>query len=214
MCGMSRGFGMPRWRNDKNLLFLQGVVFLPLQKSGKGRGNSTKHLTTLTLYGVVSIVTIVAAVEQWLSEFQTVNMSISFGFSLIGMVTISFMDLLLYFSMMITSPYQTTRGSDRIMIVFTPYPNKQVNEILPYGSMTHFVSVVYNRQHFAVLYYDINGHTATVFDGLNQKISKWQDHIFHTVKTYELKPPFCSATCKFREHVYVDVDECATKRRP
>jgi hypothetical protein len=65
-----------------------------------------------------------------------------------------------------------------------------------------------------VLYYDIIGRTVTVFDGLNQKISKWQDHIIHTVKTYGLKPPFCSATCMFREHVYVDVDECATKRRP
>ncbi len=73
---------------------------------------------------------------------------------------------------------------------------------------------MYNRQHFAVLYYDINGRTVTVFDGLNQKISKWQNHIIHTVKTYGLKPPFCSATFKFREHVYVNVDECATKRRP
>ena len=110
MCGMSRVFGMPRWRNDKNLLFLQGVVFLPLQKSGKGRGNWTEHLTMLTLYGVVSIVTIVAAVElRLLSEFQTVSLSIGFGFPLIGMIAVSFMDLLLYFSMMLTSPYQTTR---------------------------------------------------------------------------------------------------------
>jgi len=54
----------------------------------------------------------------------------------------------------------------------------------------------------------------TVFDGLNQKISKWQDHIIHTIKTYGLKPPFSSATCTFREHVYVDVDERVTKRRP
>jgi len=38
ICGMNRGLGMPRWLNAKNLLFLQGVVFLPLQKSGKGRG--------------------------------------------------------------------------------------------------------------------------------------------------------------------------------
>ena len=29
-----------------------------------------------------------------------------------------------------------------------------------------------------------------------------------------MRPPFSSATCKFREHVYVDVDECVTKRRP
>jgi hypothetical protein len=64
----------------------------------------------LTLYGVVSIVTIVAAVElRLLSEFQTVSLSIGFGFPLIGMTTVSFMDLLLYFSMMLTSPYQTTR---------------------------------------------------------------------------------------------------------
>jgi hypothetical protein len=71
-------------------------------------------------------------------------------------------------------------------MVTTAYPNEQVKEIRPYGSATHFVSVVYNRQHFAVLYYDINGRTVTVFDNLNQKISKWQDHIIHTVKTYGL----------------------------
>ncbi len=106
------------------------------------------------------------------------------------------------------------KSSYRLMMVFTPYPNKPVNEILPYGSMTNFVSVVYNRQHFAVLYYDIDERTVTVFDGLNQKISKWQDHIIHTVKTYGLKPPLSSATCKFREHVYVDVDKHVTKRRP
>jgi len=100
------------------------------------------------------------------------------------------------------------------MMVFFPYSNKPVNEILPYGNTTHFVSVVYNRLHFAVLYYDIDERTVTVFDGLNQKISKWQYHIIHTVKTYGLKPPLSSAACKFREHVYIDVDECVTRRRP
>jgi len=64
----------------------------------------------LTLYGVVTIATIVAAVELLLlSEFQTVSLSIGFSFPLIGMKTVSFMDLLLYFSMMLTSPYQSTR---------------------------------------------------------------------------------------------------------
>jgi len=106
------------------------------------------------------------------------------------------------------------KSSDRLMMVFTPYPNKPVYEILPYGKMTHFVPVVYNRLHFAVLYYDIDEHTVTVFDGLNQKTSKWQDHIILTVKTYGLKPQFSSATCKFREHVYIDVNERVTKRRP
>jgi hypothetical protein len=78
-------------------------------------------------------------------------------------------------------------------MVFTPYPNKPVNEILPYVSMMHFVSVVWNHQHYAVLYYDINKCSVTVFDGLNQDIRKWQDHIIHTVKTYGLKPLFSSA---------------------
>jgi hypothetical protein len=44
----------------------------------------------------------------------------------------------------------------------------------------------------------------TVFDGLNQDIRKWQDHIIHTVKTYGLKPLFSSATCEFRYKVSVD----------
>ena len=70
MCGMKTRLGMPCWMNDKNLLFIQGVVFIPLQKSGKGRGNRTHQLTMLTLYGVISIVTFVAAVEQWQTEFQ------------------------------------------------------------------------------------------------------------------------------------------------
>jgi len=95
--------------NDKNLLFIQGVVFIPLQKSGKGRGNWTYQLTMLTLYDVVSIVTFVAAVKQRQSELQTVYLSIGFGIPLIGMISISLLDLLLYFSMMLTSPYQTTR---------------------------------------------------------------------------------------------------------
>jgi hypothetical protein len=86
------------------------------------------------------------------------------------------------------------KSSNRVLMVFTPYPNKPVNEILPYGSMTNFVSVVWNCQHYSVLYYDINKRSVTVFDGLNQDIRKWQDHIIHTVKTYGLKPLFSSAS--------------------
>ena len=70
--------------------------------------------------------------------------------------------------------------------------------------MTHFVSVVWNRQHYTVLYYDIDKCSVTVFDGLNQDIRKWQDHIIHTVKTYGLKLLFSSASCEFWYEVYVD----------
>jgi hypothetical protein len=96
------------------------------------------------------------------------------------------------------------KNTDRVLMVFTPYPNNPVNEILPYGSTTHFVSVVWNRQHYAVLYYNIDKRSVTVFDGLNHDIRKWQDHVIHTVKTYGLKPLFSSATFEFRDKVYVD----------
>jgi len=96
------------------------------------------------------------------------------------------------------------KSSDRVLMVFTPFPNKPVTEILPYGSMTHFVSVVWNRHHYAVLYYDIDECSVTVFDGLNMDIRKWQDHIIHTVKTYGLKPLLSSASCEFRYDVSVD----------
>jgi hypothetical protein len=76
------------------------------------------------------------------------------------------------------------KNSDRVLMVFTPYPNNPLNEILPYGNATHFVSFAWNREHFAVLYYDIEKRIVTVFDGLHQDIRKWQDHIIHTVKTY------------------------------
>ena len=45
----------------------------------------------------------------------------------------------------ITTP--NYKNSNRVLMVFTPYPNNPVNEIIPFGDMTHFVSVVWNRQH-------------------------------------------------------------------
>ena len=108
----------------------------------------------------------------------------------------------------ITTPNYKT--SDRVLLVYTPYPNKPVNEILPYGSTTHFVSVVWNKQQHAVLYYDIEKRSVTVFDGLNMDIRKWKDHIIHTVKTYGLKPLISSASCEFRNNVYDD--DCIMKR--
>ena len=96
------------------------------------------------------------------------------------------------------------KNSDRVLMVFTPYPNNPLNEILPHGNTTHFVSVVWNCQYYTVLCYDINKRSVTVFDGLNQDIRKWQDHIIHTVKTYGLKLLFSSATCEFWYEVYVD----------
>jgi hypothetical protein len=50
----------------------------------------------------------------------------------------------------ITTP--TYKNSDRVKMVFTSYPDNPVKVILPFGDKTHFVSVVWNRQHYTVLY--------------------------------------------------------------
>jgi hypothetical protein len=55
-------------------------------------------------------------------------------------------------------------------MVSTHYPIKPILEVLGYGDTMHFVSVVFNMDHFAVLYYDIAKCTLTVFDGLNASI--------------------------------------------
>ncbi len=96
------------------------------------------------------------------------------------------------------------KNADRVMMVFYMYPKRQVMEILPYDNAMHFVSVVFHKQHYAVLYYNIANHSVTVFDGLNMDIQKWQDHVIHTVKTYGLQSPNASVDCEFWEEVEVD----------
>ncbi len=65
------------------------------------------------------------------------------------------------------------KNADRVMMVFCTYPKRQVMEILSYGNATHFVSVVFHEQHYAVLYYNIADCSVNVFDGLNMDIQKW-----------------------------------------
>jgi hypothetical protein len=95
------------------------------------------------------------------------------------------------------------KNADRVMLVFCTYPKRQVTEILPYGNATHFVSVVFHEQHYAVLYYNFVDCSVTVFDGLNMDIQKWQDHDIHTVKTYGLQSSNASVDCEFWEEVKV-----------
>jgi hypothetical protein len=96
------------------------------------------------------------------------------------------------------------KNDDRVMMVFCTCPKRQVTEIFPYGNATHFVSVVFHEQHYAVLYYNIANRSLTVFDGLNMDIQKGQDHVIHIVKTYGLQSPNASIDCEFREEVKVD----------
>jgi hypothetical protein len=47
------------------------------------------------------------------------------------------------------------KNADRVMMIFCTYPKRQVTEILLYGNSTHFVSVAFQEQHYAALYYNI-----------------------------------------------------------
>jgi hypothetical protein len=96
------------------------------------------------------------------------------------------------------------------MMVLTTYPgNKEpIKEVIDYGDVTHFVSVVYNASHYAVLYYNIARCTMTVYDGLNYCITKQQDHILHTIKMYGLQLAGASAQFKFQS-----CKECDEYRR-
>jgi hypothetical protein len=91
-------------------------------------------------------------------------------------------------------------------MVITLCPNDDVTDILNYGDSTHFVSTVFNNNHFVVLYYDIAGQSVTVFDGLNMSIDKWLDHIVHTIRTYGLEPLKSKWKCNVERNAYI-VDE-------
>jgi hypothetical protein len=79
------------------------------------------------------------------------------------------------------------------MMVLNAYPNAKITDVLtiPEGT-THLVSVCFNicvgASHFAILYYDIQCQTVSIFDGLNYNLNNWQNHASHTIKMYGLEP--------------------------
>jgi hypothetical protein len=75
----------------------------------------------------------------------------------------------------------------KVMPVITMYPNSVIHQkTFDVVNTTHFVSVVFAKQHFAVLYYDLAGRTVSVFDGLDMDLKTWSQHISHTLWTYGL----------------------------
>ena len=98
------------------------------------------------------------------------------------------------------APYQSDH---RIMMVYCPYLNGEIKEVLPiHDNATHFVSVVFNASHFAVLYSDIMARSASVFDGLNWSIKNWEKHIVRTLKEYGLKPLLSKVEGKFSNQIH------------
>ncbi len=100
-------------------------------------------------------------------------------------------------------PYKNL-GS-RVVMVYCPYQDAPIKEVLPIrNNATHFVSVVFNGSHFAVLHYDLLGRTVSVFDGLNMSIKNWEKHIVRTIKCYGLKPVEAKVQSQFRQETHTD----------
>ena len=96
--------------------------------------------------------------------------------------------------------------SHRVVMVHCPYPKGAIKEVLPIrDNATHFVSIVFNGSHFAVLYYDIGARNVSVFDGLNMSLRNWEMHIIHTVKEYGLKPLLANAQAELRTESHLNI---------
>lgn len=84
-----------------------------------------------------------------------------------------------------------SKGTNQVMMIDCFYPRGVVHppNVLSYDNRcTHFLLVAYSSSHFAVLDFDILLRTVSIFDGLNLKIDRWQDHVVHTVRQYGLTP--------------------------
>ena len=96
-------------------------------------------------------------------------------------------------------PIPPRTNDHQIMMVYCPYPDGVIKGVLPVTNhTTHFVSVVFNNSHFAVLYYDLYARAVSVFDGLNLKITNWQKHIIRTLKEYGLEFLTDDPKCTYR----------------
>jgi len=60
-------------------------------------------------------------------------------------------------------------------------------DVESYHQVTHFVSTVYNRSHFAVLLFDLEARQVTVYDGLPCRLKKWEAHITYILRKYGLE---------------------------
>ncbi len=86
-------------------------------------------------------------------------------------------------------PRPAYTNDHKILMVHCPYPTAEIKEVLTYPTdCTHFVSLVLNYSHFAVLYYDLHAKAISVFDGLNWVLTNWQNQIIHTITSFGETP--------------------------
>ena len=86
-------------------------------------------------------------------------------------------------------PSYQTPGIIVKYIVCPGVPNVPMTkaDVESYHQVTHFVSTVYNRSHFAVLLFDLEARQVTVYDGLPCRLKKWEAHITYILRKYGLE---------------------------
>ena len=74
-------------------------------------------------------------------------------------------------------------SSVQVQMIRTPHPRAIVTsaQVIRLDGITHFVSVVFARGHFAVLVYHLEDKSVIVYDGLKYPLKTWQHHIVHTL---------------------------------
>jgi hypothetical protein len=55
-------------------------------------------------------------------------------------------------------------------------------DVVTFHQVTHFVSTIYDRSHFAVLLFDLEVHCVTMYDSLPCDLKKWENHISYILQ--------------------------------
>ncbi len=73
-------------------------------------------------------------------------------------------------------------------MIRTTHPNQDIYEsdLHILEGITHYVSAVLAKNHFAVLVYDLNAHSVMVYDEPEYPLKTWEKHNSHTLRNYEL----------------------------
>jgi len=102
---------------------------------------------------------------------------------------IGFTSLLAHDAHLTPPPYDN--AANRVKMIQCMYPKQIIKKdnVLPLPPMVQwFLLIAHNKDHFAVLQFDVYSQMVFVFDGLNYKINNWEDHVIHTLRQYGLAP--------------------------
>jgi hypothetical protein len=87
-------------------------------------------------------------------------------------------------------PSYKTRGVYVKNLVVPQVPKVPLTQadVVKFGDhVTHFVSTVYDRSHFAVLLFNLEARHVTVYDGLPCDLKKWENNVTYILRKYNMQ---------------------------